>query len=101
MLLRRVFPGLTDPSYDLAVELTGPGERRRSLGVRVLSASILSPRQKACLALVRDGMTSPEIADILGISRKTVDQYVCESLRRLCARSRAQAASEAVRLGEI
>ena len=66
-----------------------------------VSRTLLSPRQKACMALVRQGMTSLQIADVLGLSRRTVDQYVGEACRRLGARNRAQGVAEAALRGEI
>lgn len=66
-----------------------------------MSERLLSPRQSQCLALVRQGMTSQEIADFLGISRRTVDQYIAEAGRRLGAKRRAQTVAEAVARNEI
>lgn len=51
------------------------------------------------LRLVADGLRSAEIAERLFLSRKTVDHHVSAILRKLDARSRAEASAEAVRLG--
>jgi LuxR family quorum-sensing system transcriptional regulator CciR len=61
----------------------------------------LSPRQTACLTLAALGRTSPEIASVLGISRRTVDQHIGEACARLKVRTRVQAAATAVFLGLI
>ncbi|WP_313515136.1 MULTISPECIES: helix-turn-helix transcriptional regulator [Brevundimonas] len=61
----------------------------------------LSPRQMECLRLAADGNSSPEIALLLGISRRTVDQRIAEACDRLQVRNRTQAVAEAVRLGLI
>lgn len=61
----------------------------------------LSPRQIACLQLAAQGKRSPEIAEALGISRRTVDQYFEEAGARLDARTRVQAVAKAVRLGLV
>jgi len=63
--------------------------------------SPLSPRQTACLTLAAQGKTSPEIASVLGISRRTVDQHIGEACGRLKVRTRVQAAATAVWLGLI
>jgi DNA-binding CsgD family transcriptional regulator len=66
-----------------------------------LEESPLSPRQTACLTLAAQGNTSPEIASLLGISRRTVDQHIGEACGRLKVRTRVQAAATAVWLGLI
>ncbi len=87
------------------MSVLGREKRERFHGVFWGSARVterlLSPRQSQCLDLVRQGMTSQEIADLLGISRRTVDQYIAEAARRLGSRRRAQTVAEAVRLGMI
>lgn len=54
-----------------------------------------------CLRLAANGNSSPEIALLLGISRRTVDQRIAEACDRLQVRNRTQAVAEAVRLGLI
>ena len=66
-----------------------------------MNANLLTPRQRQCLALARNGKTSMQISGVLGISRRTVDQYIGEACKRLGARNRAQAVAEAVTRGEI
>lgn len=66
-----------------------------------MSERLLSPRQRECLTLVRQGLTSLEIADRLNLSPRTVDQYIAEAGRRLGARNRAHAVAEAFERGEI
>ncbi|WP_414695004.1 LuxR C-terminal-related transcriptional regulator [Phenylobacterium sp.] len=61
--------------------------------------SQLSPRQIECLRLAAAGKTSSEIAIVLGISSRTVDQYVGEACERLKVRNRIQAVAKALRLG--
>lgn len=65
------------------------------------SRTPLSPRQIDCLCLAALGSTSPEIAEILGISSRTVDQYIAEACERLNVRNRVQAVAKAVALGLI
>ena len=61
--------------------------------------SQLSPRQIECLRLAAAGKTSSEIAVALGISSRTVDQYVGEACERLKVRNRVQAVAKALTLG--
>lgn len=59
----------------------------------------LSPRQIECLRLAAAGKTSVEIAVTLGLSSRTVDQYVGEACERLRVRNRVQAVAKAMELG--
>jgi len=61
----------------------------------------LSPRQLACLRLVAAGKTTLEIAAELGISNRTVEQYVADACARLGVRTRIEAVVKSVRLGLI
>jgi DNA-binding CsgD family transcriptional regulator/tetratricopeptide (TPR) repeat protein len=61
----------------------------------------LTPREIDVLELVAQGMRSSDIAERLFLSRKTVDNHVAAILRKLHARSRAEASAEAVRLGLV
>ncbi len=63
------------------------------------TAPALSPRQIECLRLAAAGKTSNEIAAALGLSSRTVDQYVGEACERLKVRNRTQAVAKAVELG--
>lgn len=59
----------------------------------------LSPRQIECLRLAAAGQTSLQIAVTLGLSSRTVDQYVGEACARLKVRNRTHAVAKAVTLG--
>jgi DNA-binding NarL/FixJ family response regulator len=59
----------------------------------------LSPRELDILQHVATGMSNPEVADALNLSRHTVKQHTSAVYRKLGVRNRAQAASRAQELG--
>jgi LuxR family quorum-sensing system transcriptional regulator CciR len=63
--------------------------------------SQLSPRQRECLAWVRQGKSSADIGDILGLSVPTVDGHIAEACRKFGVRTRVQAVVEACLSGQI
>ncbi|NBH08678.1 helix-turn-helix transcriptional regulator, partial [Amycolatopsis sp. SID8362] len=48
----------------------------------------LSPRERDVARLLTDGHTNREIAEVLFLSRRTVEQHVANVLRKLKVRSR-------------
>jgi two-component system response regulator DesR len=61
----------------------------------------LSKRELDVLQLIVAGMTNPEVAALLNLSRHTVKQHSSVVYRKLGVRNRAQAASRAQELGLV
>ncbi len=86
----------------VARRLRERGERGLKRGPRQSTRSNpagLTAREVEVLTLVAEGLTNSEIAGRLFLSERTVDHHVSAVLRKLSARTRAQAGAEAVRLG--
>ena len=66
-----------------------------------MSKSILTKREKEVFSLLIDNKTTKDIADILGISEKTVRNHISNTMQKLSIKGRAQAVVELIRLGEI
>jgi DNA-binding NarL/FixJ family response regulator len=61
----------------------------------------LTPREAACLLLVAKGLTSEEIAELLGIKRTTVETHRRNILTKMSSTSLTQALYKAIQLGLI
>jgi DNA-binding NarL/FixJ family response regulator len=59
----------------------------------------LSPREREVIRLVADGKTNREIAEALGVGEQTVKTVLGRAFVKLAVRRRADAVSEATRLG--
>lgn len=61
----------------------------------------LSPRERQCLQMVAQGLTSNEMGIKLGITERTVNFHVCNSMTKLNAVNRQEAVARAVAKGVI
>lgn len=65
------------------------------------STRTISKRESEVLQLIADGCSTPEVAEQLFISQKTVKNHLASIYSKLDARDRTQAVLKAVRLGLI
>ena len=62
---------------------------------------IVTQREEEILQLIVDGLSTPEIAERLYISQKTVKNHLASIYHKLDARDRTQAVLQAVRMGIV
>lgn len=63
--------------------------------------SSLTPREREVLKLIAKGLNRADVAELLGLSKYTVSDYIKTIYRKLDVSSRAEATLEAERLGLI
>ena len=66
-----------------------------------MNSGILTKREKEVFNLLVNNRTTKEIADVLGISEKTVRNHISNTMQKLGVKGRAGAVVELLRLGEI
>ena len=62
---------------------------------------VITKREEEVLQLIADGCSTPEVADQLYISQKTVKNHLASIYQKLYARDRTQAVLQAVRMGIV
>jgi predicted ATPase/DNA-binding CsgD family transcriptional regulator len=88
-----------DPAIELAIDALRQLSSGEAPRWQHALADLLTEREQAVLALVRDGHTNREIAAELFISPSTAGVHVSNILRKLGVKSRVQAATLAEQLG--
>jgi DNA-binding CsgD family transcriptional regulator len=73
----------------------------RQHGVTPREAVSLTRRERECVRLAADGLSSGEIARALRLSLHTANQYLAEAARKLDANGRMHTVAKALRLGLI
>jgi DNA-binding NarL/FixJ family response regulator len=62
---------------------------------------VVTRREEEVLQLIADGCSTPEVAERLFISQKTVKNHLASIYQKLDARDRTQAVLQAVRMGIV
>ena len=62
---------------------------------------LITKREEEVLQLIADGCSTPEVAEGLFISQKTVKNHLASIYHKLDARDRTQAVLQAVRMGIV
>ncbi|MDH3294781.1 MAG: response regulator transcription factor [Acidimicrobiia bacterium] len=73
----------------------------RNQGSSSQTERVITPREEEVLQLIADGCSTPEVAEQLFISQKTVKNHLASIYQKLDARDRTQAVLQAVRMGIV
>jgi DNA-binding NarL/FixJ family response regulator len=93
--LRRAVRGIRDGELAMSRKLAGQVLLRQANGHRSngpVAAENVTGRERQVLRRISEGLTDRQIATLLGVSPRTVESHVSSLLRKLGARSRAEAA---------
>ena len=75
--------------------------RRLDQKARTDEERTVTKREEEVLQLIADGCSTPEVAERLYISQKTVKNHLASIYQKLDARDRTQAVLQAVRMGIV
>ena len=75
--------------------------RRLDQKARTEEERTVTKREEEVLQLIADGCSTPEVAERLYISQKTVKNHLASIYQKLDARDRTQAVLQAVRMGIV
>jgi two-component system, NarL family, response regulator DegU len=92
--VREAFAG--DVSPQIAASML-----KEARGLADESESVITKREIEVLQLIADGCATPEVAEKLYISQKTVKNHLASIYAKLDARDRTQAVLQAVRMGIV
>ncbi|MEZ5406812.1 MAG: response regulator transcription factor [Acidimicrobiales bacterium] len=73
----------------------------RRQGANPVPERLITTREEEVLQLIADGCSTPEVAEQLFISQKTVKNHLASIYQKLDARDRTQAVLQAVRMGIV
>ncbi len=96
--IEAVVTGETALSPRLAASMLAEVRRQDSAGQ---AERVITPREEEVLQLIADGCSTPEVAEQLFISQKTVKNHLASIYQKLDARDRTQAVLQAVRMGIV
>jgi len=100
--VRLAVSGETALSPQLAASMLDEVRRiDRDRGFGSAEERIISRREEEVLQLIADGCSTPEVAERLYISQKTVKNHLASIYQKLDARDRTQAVLQAVRMGIV
>ncbi|MCB1247894.1 MAG: response regulator transcription factor [Acidimicrobiales bacterium] len=97
--VRMAFSGETALSPQLAASMLD--EVRKLDQPSAEEDRIITKREEEVLQLIADGLSTPEVAEQLFISQKTVKNHLASIYQKLDARDRTQAVLQAVRMGIV
>ncbi|MEL6983347.1 MAG: response regulator transcription factor [Actinomycetota bacterium] len=98
MAIEAVVTGETALSPRLAASMLAEVRRQDTAGP---ADRVITPREEEVLQLIADGCSTPEVAEQLFISQKTVKNHLASIYQKLDARDRTQAVLQAVRMGIV
>jgi len=101
-VLERVVATAADRGAVTVLELAEQALRGHGIRTwhRVGGGQRLTEREQEVVRLISAGLSNPEIAQHLFVSRKTVERHVSNILRKVGARNRAELAAKASALGD-
>ena len=98
--VRLAADGETAMSPDLAASMLAE-VRRLDADTALDDERAITRREEEVLQLIADGCSTPEVAEKLFISQKTVKNHLASIYQKLDARDRTQAVLQAVRMGIV
>ena len=98
--IRMAMQGDTALSPQLAATMLDE-VRRLDLPSAAEEDRVVTKREEEVLQLIADGCSTPEVAEQLFISQKTVKNHLASIYQKLDARDRTQAVLQAVRMGIV
>ena len=96
--IESVAGGETALSPRLAASMLAEVRRQDS---KAETERVITKREEEVLQLIADGCSTPEVAERLYISQKTVKNHLASIYQKLDARDRTQAVLQAVRMGIV